>query len=67
MKATVRFDDVFEGDDLPDIYRQVLDYLQNVVDQEDLEAFDITLENFGVSGKWREFRPEEWKSSVLNE
>jgi hypothetical protein len=41
MKATVRFDDVFEGEDLPDIYRQVLEYLQNVVDQEDLEAFEI--------------------------
>ena len=67
MKANVRFDDIYEGEDLPDIYRQVLEYLQNVVDQQDLEAFDITLENFGVSGKWREFRPEEWKSSVLNE
>ena len=62
MKANVRFDDIFEGEDLPDIYRQVLDYLQNVVDQEDLEAFDITLEKIG-----KRFRPEEWKSSVLNE
>ena len=41
MKAWVRFDDVFEGEDLPDIYRQVLDYLQNVIDQQDLEAFEI--------------------------
>ena len=41
MKANVSFDDVFEGEDLPDIYRQVLDYLQNVVDQQDLEAFEI--------------------------
>ena len=63
MKATVRFDDVFEGEDLPDIYRQVLDYLQNVVDQEDLEAFDITLEKHPKNT----FRPEEWKSAVLNE
>ena len=63
MKATVRFDDIFEGEDLPDIYRQVLDYLQNVVDQEDLEAFDITLEKHPKNT----FRPEEWKSSVLNE
>ena len=63
MKANVRFDDIFEGEDLPDIYRQVLDYLQNVVDQEDLEAFDITLEKHPKNT----FRPEEWKSSVLNE
>ena len=41
MKATFRFDDVFEGEDLPDIYRQVLEYLQYVVDQQDLEAFEI--------------------------
>ena len=41
MKATVRFDDVFEGEDLPDIYRQVLEYLQEVVLSGDLEAFDI--------------------------
>ena len=41
MKAWVRFDDVFEGEDIPDIYRHVLDYLQNVVDQQDLDAFDI--------------------------
>jgi len=41
MKATVRFDDIFEGEDLQDIYQQVLDYLREVVDQEDLEAFDI--------------------------
>ena len=63
MKANVRFDDIFEGEDLPDIYRQVLEYLQNVVDQEDLEAFDITLEKHPKNT----FRPEEWKSSVLNE
>ena len=41
MKATVRFDDVFEGEDLPDIYRQVLEYLQEVVLSGDLEAFDF--------------------------
>ena len=41
MKANVRFDDIFEGEDLQDIYRQVLEYLQNVVDQQDLDAFDI--------------------------
>ena len=41
MQANVRFDDIFEGEDLPDIYRQVLEYLQNVVDQQDLEAFEI--------------------------
>ena len=63
MKANVRFDDIFEGEDLPDIYRQVLDYLQNVVDQEDLEAFDITLEKHPKNT----FQPAEWKSSVLNE
>ena len=70
MKATVRFDDVFEGEDLPDIYRQVLDYLQNVVDQEDLEAFDITLDRQSLGMKpyeTRKFQPAEWKSSVLNE
>ena len=67
MKANVRFDDIFEGEDLPDIQQQVLEYLEQIVIYGDLEAFDITLENFGVSGKWREFRPEEWKSSVLNE
>ena len=43
MKASVRFYDEFEGDDLTDIYRQVLDYLQNVVDQQDLEAFRIRI------------------------
>jgi len=63
MKANVRFDDIFEGEDLPDIYRQVLEYLQNVVDQEDLEAFDITLEKHPKNT----FQPAEWKSSVLNE
>ena len=63
MKANVRFDDIFEGEDLQDIYRQVLDYLQNVVDQEDLEAFDITLEKHPKNT----FQPAEWKSSVLNE
>ena len=62
MKANVRFDDIFEGEDLQDIHQQVLEYLQNVVDQEDLEAFDITLEKIG-----KRFRPEEWKSAVLNE
>ena len=67
MKANVRFDDIFEGEDLPDIYRQVLEYLQNVVDQEDLEAFDITLDRQSLGMKTRKFRPEEWKSSVLNE
>ena len=41
MKANVRFDDIFEGEDLQDIHQQVLEYLQNVVDQEDLEAFEI--------------------------
>ena len=63
MQANVRFDDIFEGEDLPDIYRQVLEYLQNVVDQQDLEAFDITLEKHPKNT----FRPEEWKSAVLNE
>ena len=67
MKANVRFDDIFEGEDLQDIYRQVLDYLQNVVDQEDLEAFDITLDRQSLGMKTRKFRPEEWKASVLNE
>jgi len=43
MKASVRFYDEFEGDDLTDIWRQVLDYLQNVVDQQDLEAFRIRI------------------------
>ena len=41
MKATVRFDDEFEGKDLPDIYRQVLEYLQKIVLSGDLEAFNI--------------------------
>ena len=68
MKATVRFDDVFEGEDLPDIYQQVLDYLQNVVDQQDLEAFDITLDRQSLGMKiGPSFQPAEWKSSVLNE
>ena len=65
MKATVRFDDVFEGEDLPDIYRQVLEYLQNVVDQQDLDAFDIDGPQLRMEKT--EFRPDEWKSSVLNE
>ena len=63
MKANVRFDDIFEGEDLPDIYRQVLEYLQEVVLSGDLEAFDITLEKHPKNT----FRPEEWRSSVLNE
>ena len=70
MKATVRFDDIFEGEDLPDIYRQVLDYLQNVVDQQDLDPFDITLDEKGYyfRGKFHsDIRLDEWKSSVLNE
>ena len=67
MKANVRFDDIFEGEDLPDIYRQVLEYLQNVVDQEDLEAFDITLDRQSLGMKTSKFQPAEWKSSVLNE
>ena len=41
MKATVRFDDVFEGDGYQDIYDQVLDYLREVVFSGDLEAFEI--------------------------
>ena len=60
MKASVRFYDEFEGDDLTDIYRQVLDYLQNVVDQQDLEAFRIRILD-DISEK------TEWKSSVLDE
>ncbi len=63
MKANVSFDDVFEGEDLPDIYRQVLEYLQEVVLSGDLEAFDITLEKHPKNT----FQPAEWKSSVLNE
>ena len=63
MKANVRFDDIFEGEDLPNIYRQVLEYLQEVVLSGDLEAFDITLEKHPKNT----FRPEEWRSSVLNE
>ena len=43
MKASVRFYDEFEGDDLTDIYQQVLDYLREVADQEDLEAFQIRI------------------------
>jgi hypothetical protein len=43
MKASVRFYDEFEGDDLTDIYRQILDYFREVVDQEDLEAFRIRI------------------------
>ncbi len=43
MKASVRFYDEFEGDDLTDIYRQILDYLREVADQEDLEAFRIRI------------------------
>ena len=65
MKASVRFYDEFEGDDLTDIHRQVLDYLQNVVDQQDLDAFDIDGPQLRMEKT--EFRPEEWKSSVLNE
>jgi len=44
MKATVRFDDVFEGEDLPDIQQQVLVYLEQIVIYGDLEAFDITID-----------------------
>ena len=60
MKASVRFYDEFEGDDLTDIHRQVLDYLQNVVDQQDLEAFRIRILD-DISEK------TEWKSSALDE
>ncbi len=63
MKANVRFDDIFEGEDLPDIQQQVLEYLEQIVIYGDLEAFDITLEKHPKNT----FRPEEWKSSVLNE
>ncbi len=63
MKANVRFDDIFEGEGFQDIYDQVLEYLQEVVHSGDLEAFDITLEKHPKNT----FRPEEWRSSVLNE
>ena len=60
MKASVRFYDEFEGDDLTDIYRQILDYFREIVDQEDLEPFRIRILD-DISEK------TEWKSSSLNE
>ena len=48
MKATVRFYDEFEGEDLDDIYRQVLEYLQEVVLSGDLGAFDIDRPQRGI-------------------
>jgi hypothetical protein len=53
MKANVRFDDIFIGEDLPDIQQQVLEYLEQIVIYGDLEAFDITIDpkSLGMKSK----------------